>query len=319
MPRPLLPIVSTASDYLVLHPESDLWRPAILEICREHRLATDPLEHRVDGANVIFFAGQAHVVKLFAPLWHEVHAGERACLVHVAGQLPVATPALLGDGEIEGWPYLVLERLPGVSLASIWTSLAEPDRRRIAGSLGELIGVLHRLPIAGLEALRVDWPSFIADRRAACADQHRRKGASETLLAGIPAALAAAEPLAALRREVLVHADVADVNVLIELRDGVWQLSGLLDFGDSMVGDADYDLVTTAEFLLCGRPALLRAFLLGYGLREEALDDALSARLMALTLLHRFANLPRFVERVGRAAPFATLDELSRFAWRTSG
>jgi len=40
-----------------------------------------------------------------------------------------------------------------------------------------------------------------------------------------------------------LHADMTDENLLGQLQNGIWEPIGLLDFGDSRVGDLIYELI----------------------------------------------------------------------------
>ena len=68
---------------------------------------------------------------------------ERAALVHFAGRLDLPTPHLLGHGEREGWPYLLLSRLPGVPLIQVWSGLGEPQCLQALHAIGRLAAQAH--------------------------------------------------------------------------------------------------------------------------------------------------------------------------------
>ena len=55
--------------------------------------------------------------------------------------------------------------------------------------------------------------------------------------------------------------------------------------------------------------------LLSYGYAEAALDEALEHRLLAYGLLHRYSNLPWFLERVPPPPHVRTLPELASVWW----
>ena len=314
----LLPTVCNNDEYFALHPREEPWLAAARALCERHDLPAGELSRRLDGGNVVYRAGASHFIKLFAPLFVAEHAGELAALELVTGKLPVATPELTASGELEGWPYMVLRAVPGLPAAECWSRLDPGGQLRVAREIGELARAIRGLPIDGLGALPRDWPAFLAERRASFLSDHRRRGAPEALVEGLLQLVERASlPSGPL---VLLHADLADVNVLLAQGDGGWHVSGVIDFGDGFVGAADYELVTPGEFLFCGRPDLVRAFLVAYGYPEQALDEALAARLLALTVLHRFANVGRLArrvaERTGLPLQDVSLARLQDIAWR---
>jgi hygromycin-B 7''-O-kinase len=92
------------------------------------------------------------------------------------------------------------------------------------------------------------------------------------------------------------------------------RLSGLFDFEPAMVGAPEYDFSSLGLFVSCGDARFLRRTLLAYGYAPHALDEALSCRLMAYTLLHRYSNLRWYLERL--PAPGDTsLEQLATRWW----
>lgn len=73
--------------------------------------------------------------------------------------------------------------------------------------------------------------------------------------------------------------------------DDIWHISGLIDFGDAMLGLPEYDLLGPGAFLIQGDKQLLREFLTAYGYLPHEMTDILSRQLMALMLLHQYSNL----------------------------
>jgi hygromycin-B 7''-O-kinase len=314
----LLPAGIDRIEYERLHPLEEPWLEAVRAICQRHDLPSGQLERRLDGGNVVYFAGASRVIKLFAPMWRREHAAERAVLERVSGRLPAATPDVCACDDIDGWPYFVLTRVPGQPAAESFAELPRADQQRLAADLGDIAAHLRELPIDGLDDLGVDWPAFVAERKARCVAEHRARGAPERLVAALQALVDGADVLDA-GPTVLLHADLADVNVLLARAADGPRISGIIDFGDAFVGAAEYELVTPAEFFFTGRPDLLVAFLRGYGCTDHALNDRFARRLMALTVLHRFGNVGRLATRTaaraGVLAAGLTLEQLAALAY----
>jgi hygromycin-B 7''-O-kinase len=288
-PRPLLPILPDRAAYESLQPDVQIWLPAMQIICQRHGLPAGALARLSEGTNVIFAAGTQHIIKLYPPHWRRLCAVERLVAGHLHGKLSVTTPEIVAAGELEGWPYLVMQRLAGHSLAEVWDHLPLANQQQLVIDLGSLVAQLHALPTHGLDALEGDWPALVADRIYGCVARHREQGMPAAWLEQLPAYLAHAQPLYPPSfAPAMVSGDIHQYHLLVVDAQGHWRLAGLFDFDDARIGFAEYDLAATGLFLMYGRPQLLRAFLQAYGYRDADLTDALSQRLLAYTLLHRY-------------------------------
>ena len=90
------------------------------------------------------------------------------------------------------------------------------------------------------------------------------------------------------------------------------RLSGLVDFEPAMVGAPDYELASVGVFVTEGDPELFRRVMAR--LDPDALSDPkrLARRCLAYTLLHRYANIPWFMERVPPEPGVDTLEGLAQ-------
>jgi hygromycin-B 7''-O-kinase len=231
------------------------------------------------------------------------------------GALPVETPRVEAWGEIDGWPYLVETRLRDRTLEAVWGEMDDRARLSIAAELGKLVAALHAVPTDGLPD---DWERFVAEGVAGCVARHRAQGADARWLTQIPDFLAGIGSLAPAPRRAIVTGDVHDGHLTASDRSGRWRLTGLFDFDDAQVGDPEFDLAATGLIVLAGRPALLRTFLSAYGYGDSALDDALSRRLLAHTLLHRYRPMTWWLPSFVPDPPPGTLEEIATaiYDWR---
>ena len=71
----------------------------------------------------------------------------------------------------------------------------------------------------------------------------------------------------------LINADITEDHVLLAERDGCWGISGLIDFGNAMMGHPYYDFAAPLAFYTFGRPSLSRTLVEAYGL--ELTDEGL--------------------------------------------
>ena len=73
-------------------------------------------------------------------------------------------------------------------------------------------------------------------------------------------------------------------------------------------------LAAAGLFMMADNPTLLRAFLLAYGYAETDINEQLSHRLMAYTLLHRYRPFNLVREDFARQR-YNTLEELARIIY----
>jgi hygromycin-B 7''-O-kinase len=256
------------------------------------------------------------VLKLYPPVYGAECETERAALAAVSGQLPIPTPHLDAVGELDGWRYVLMQRLPGESLATAWPRLDERDRERLCAARGEGLAALHAVRRPELAALGPpSWSAFVRAQRASALERQRAAGLDEAWLVQVPALLDAVA-LDLDGPPVLLHTEVMREHLLVRPGARGWELCGLFDFEPAMVGAPEYEFASVGVFVTAGAPHLLRALLRGYGYRDDQLDDALAHRLLAYALVHRYANLRWYLERL--PAPEApTLEALARRGWGT--
>jgi hygromycin-B 7''-O-kinase len=317
--RPLLPHADTEPAWDALLADDAALRAGVLSIVGRHRVALDagtPLRYD-SGSLPVYALSDAQVLKLYPP--HERdHADVEARVLRVVeDRLPIATPRVLAVGEQDGWPYLLMSRLPGRRLVEAWSTLDVRDRNRVADETGAALAALHGLDIAPVAALAPDWNAFAAAQRRSAVDRQRERRLAPHWLALIEPFLETWMPPPPARR-VLLHTEVMREHLMVEAdAGGGASLSGLFDFEPAMVGDPDYEFASFGLFVSCGDARLMRRALLAYGRRADELDDALACRLMAHALLHRYSNLRWYLERV--PVPGATtLEELAHAWWSAS-
>ncbi|WP_432493924.1 phosphotransferase [Kineococcus auxinigenes] len=304
-----LPPAATEDDlHAVVRDESAL-RPGVDVLAGNLGLDTGELR-RLPNGSLPVYADEHLVLKLFPPVHAAAAPVEAGVLTAVAGRLPVPTPVVRAAGAHDGWRYVLMDRLAGVDLSSVWKDLPRDERRRLAARAGALSRALHQIAPPTIEDWwPQDWPAFLADQRATAVERHHRWGLPQPWLSQVDAFLDQV-PLTT-RPEVLLHTEVMPANLLAtQGASGRWFLSGLCDFEPAMRGSHEYELVAVAVFMAEGDPAVLREGLIAYGFETEQLDDDLSRRLLAWTLLHRFGNAAAFFDLLP-APPRPTLEALA--------
>lgn len=286
----LLPPVTGLPDYGPLFDQTDIWLPAMKTICQEQGLPAGKLSRIGEGSAIVFACGET-LIKLLPPFWRRERELDLLGLQKCYGRLPVTTPELLGTGELEGWGYLITRRVGGVPLKGLWRRLEPNQRADVTQQLGELIQSLQTIEIGDLPQ---DWPAFAANQSLGLAAAQQAKGLSAAQAEAFESALTEALPALPLdEKRVFLHSDLTDEHLLMEEKSGQWRITGLIDFGDAMAGEALYELAAPCTLLTGGRPELRRALLAGYG-REVSEEQ-----LLAVQLLHRFCFLPGMLKKAG--------------------
>ena len=320
MPDIRMPGVENLDAYRAIYHRDDIWRPVIEAICHRYSFLNQPCKRGPDGSHIVYFVGQSFVIKLFVPLFAQDFAAESLVARHLAGKIDLEIPEIVAEGQIAGWNYLVMTRISGTPLQFVWDDLLPDDRRAIAADVGRLIAFLRTVPISGLESLGVDWSQFLAAQIAALPTHHlpvpQLTWAPEQELSAFFDSLAGSinQPF----QPVLLMADITREHVFVKCSDRKWRMVGYLDFGDAMLGHPDYEMVAPGLEIAGGDPELLRSLLVAVGYPENTLDQSLSRRLMAYTLIHRYVDLAAVISLIPQARSAANLDELALLVWPLS-
>jgi hygromycin-B 7''-O-kinase len=311
----LLPTIPDLAAYRRIYRDEQTWLPAMHAICAQQGLDPAQLAFAPPGSHVVFRVGSKLYVKLFAPLWRSDYVSERAVLSALDGHAELPIPRLVAEGEIEGWPYIVITAVQGTPLCEVWDRLSESERVQVCCQCGAFMAALHAVPTEGLEAIAVDWCAFLHARAADCMEQAVDSGLGQewhAAVGGLPE-----RTLSSLEmrfRPVLLSADVTDEHVMVEQRAGRWCFAGYIDFGDAIVGHCLYEFAAPACSITRGVPELTRALMLGYGFAESELVRKLAERLMAYTLLHCYITLPVLLALFEGNMP-SNLEELQQRLW----
>ena len=293
----MLPAIANKEEYRAVYMDTVAWLPAMQTICERHGIEAAALQREPPGTHIVFRAG-SHILKLFCALWGDDYAAERAVLRHLRG---LQTPEVVAEGELEGWPYLIITAIPGRPVEGIWGELDLEEKQSIVEHLGGYMRALHQHP--PIPELHTDWDRFLAERVERWEKHHRAEGAWRDWIRGRVANFH--EPSFA---PVLLNADITDEHVLVVHRDGHWRFSGVIDFGDAMMGHPHYEFVAPLVCLTIGEPSLSRTLAESYGL---ALTPALADRLTTYCLLHKYGRLADILER----CQASNGDELHRAMW----
>jgi hygromycin-B 7''-O-kinase len=309
-----LSTINTFEDYEKL--KASIEEELARAIIQKHQLPPASLTLFSEGTNIVFSYGDNKVIKIFPPFHQSQFESERLVLKHLDGMLSIKTPSLEHEGELFGWPYLIMSKLKGTNLETLWEAMPSHNKVVIIRELGKLIREVHALPTDGLEAIDCHWPQFLEKQIENCVEQHRTKGLSIALVQQLPTYLnSIKEVLPEIKKPVILTGEYTPMNFLVEQIASVWHISGLIDFGDAMLGLPEYDLLGPSAFLIQGNKQLLREFLTAYGYSPHELTNRLSHQLTVLMLLHQYSNLNIQVRITNWKDKVNSLKDLENLVW----
>jgi hygromycin-B 7''-O-kinase len=308
--------VQTFEDFQAWRADAAQWLPVVRDIAGSHGLGQAPLEAFATGTNLVVGLGDKLILKLFPPVLRDQFVSERLSLLRLSGRLRVPIPEIVFEGEREGWPYLVITRLPGILGTEAWPALPEDQKERVLAEIGETIAQVQAVPVGELSRIGPCWAAFMARQIEGCRARHTGLGLPQKYLDGLDGLLVDAATLIPLDAPaVILTGEYIPENFLLN-RDGErWRLAGLIDFGDVMTGWGEYDLLGPSAFMTAGRPRRVRSLLSGFGYSDADINPALRRRLMALMLLHRFSDPVRHICIAGWQQQAGDLFELQELLW----
>lgn len=293
-----LPPVQDYAAFAAWRADASQWLPVVCDIAGAHGLAHASPQAFSTGTNLVVGLGGELILKLFPPVLRDRFVSERLALAQLRGRLGIPIPEIVFEGARNGWPYLVITRLPGVVGSEAWPTLPEDQKERVLAQIGATIAEVQCAPPGELARIEPGWDRFMTGQIERCRVRHERLGLPQKFLAGFDDLLGeAAATLIPLRRPaVILTGEFIPENFLLSRDDnGGWRLSGLIDFGDVMTGWGEYDLLGPSAFMSAGMPRRVRSLFEGFGYSDADINPALKRRLMALMLLHRASDPIRHI------------------------
>ncbi len=270
----------------------------------------------LEGTNIVFSHGNKRIIKIFPPFHKEHFRHEVLVLRHLYNKLSISIPKIECEGEIESWPFMVMSRLDDILLEGLWEQIDHNNKKILISELGLLIREVHSKPTDGLETIDCHWEQFINKQKMQCLENHRARNLSESLLLELPKYLESInEILPKIKNPVILTGEYTPMNLLVKNISGIWHISGMIDFGDSMLGLPEYDLLGPGAFLIQGDKHLLKEFLTAYGYSPDSLTQNLSHQLTILMLLHRYSNLNIQIRIKNWKNKVKNLNDLENLVW----
>ncbi len=311
---PMLPTVDTNDELEAILRDEAVLRPAVEDLICQLGLWGLALRRFDEGSLPVYAVGGDMVLKLYPRFATTEAIREARVLDHLWGQLPLPTPRLHATDEYKnGWRFVLMSRLPGLSLAEAWPRLTAVEQDGFVTEAAETLAALHAMPWTPLTDIvgPSDWSALLRRRRADIRRHHRANGVTEPWLSQIPDFLDSV-PLPASQELALLHTEFMREHLTIDMRDGR-RLTGLFDFEPAMIGDPAYDFASVGMFVTRADPRRLRRFYRAYGRAPHAPDQ-----LLAYALLHVFSDLPLYLHELPNPAE-PRLDALAEMWFGTEG
>ena len=296
-----LPAQVSVAAFDAIHDDVESWRGLVSSIAASYSSA--PVTPVAQGTVLVGLVGDESVVKLYPPFLSDHFEFEAAALEMLHGRLSIATPKLVARGERDGWPYLLMTQLAGEPMTWHWPALSEQAKCDVLQAIGRVAAEVHALPAAGLVGRAPEWEAFLQRQRAACRRRQESTGLPSHLVKRLEAFLSGDLPQG---RAAILTGEYTPMNLMY---DG--GLAGMFDFGDGLIGPAEYDWLGPLCFLAAGHRVRREAFFAGYGVQPAG---AWRERLLRMLLLHRYSNLKAQVALTGWESA-EDFEQLAEFIW----
>lgn len=299
--------------------QPELWREPFLALWRDE--GPDPalaaaFEPFSDGTNLIAALGPQWIMKVFPPELRHQWVSEWRVMQHLDGQLALPIPRFFKAGERAGWTYIIMSRLQGVTLEKVWPRLPDADKALVLTDIGRIMARVHTVPVGDLHDLPPLWSEFFPAQIRGCRARHERLGMPRWFLDQVDAFVQ--NNLSLLPdsfSSVILTGEYTPFNLLVSDSARVDRISGMIDFGDAMIGYREYDLLGPLLFSCEGRADLVAALLHGYGYTKDQQNRDLRRRLFLLQILHRYSDFKAQLKVPGWLDRVRSLEELEHVVW----
>jgi hygromycin-B 7''-O-kinase len=297
----------------------ELWREPFLALWQQH--GPDPglastFQPFSDGTNLIAALGPDWIMKVFPPELHHQWVCEWRVMQHLDGRLALPIPRFYKAGEEKGWTFIIMSRLPGVTLEKVWPRLADADKTSVLHDIGRIMARVHTVPPGDLSDLPPSWKDFLPAQMQGCRDRHERLGMPSWFVETVDAFVQAHRELIPMDfQPVILTGEYTPFNLLVADANHVTDISGMIDFGDAMIGYHEYDLLGPLLFSCEGRAEFVAALLNGYGYRPEQQNRELRRRLFLLQILHRYSDFKAQMRVPGWERRARNLEDLEELIW----
>ena len=254
-----LPTVDTWHDQLRIEPsltDVERWRPAIRWVCERESITVGGIRPCFPSSSAAFILGGRLVLKILTPFFRDAYEVERRLLEVLAANPDIPAPELVAAGRLDDrpeWPYLVMEYIPGVEIRDARHRIKRANLLAIAEDFGRILHAFHHTPlddVAGLPG--VSWRAcrglFLRQQEETLGALAEKRSLEPNELPLPHSVLDELQDLYETgQREylgespVLVNRDLTEDHLILAETGGRWQITGLIDFADAIIGPRDFD------------------------------------------------------------------------------
>lgn len=302
----------TKEKYRIMREKNCFWEGKIERIVNQENIEFEKLTRFTYGGNIVFSVDGKLVVKLFPAYCNGEFIQEKKVLEHLDKQkLSVEVPKLISTGQFEGWNYIIMNEIKGTLLVDLFDDLTFEEKAQVARDLGKLIREVHNSTITTNQVELETWNEFLGGQFNRLEGHHKNSELSENLLNQL-GGYVKKESIKEPDHLVLLTGEYTPFNLIMNKVNGMWKITGLIDFADCFVGNPKYDLLGPIAFMFYPIKGLNRTFLESYGYKEEELTELLQKELMTFLLLHRFSNISFYQNKSETAKNARSLEELEK-------
>jgi aminoglycoside phosphotransferase (APT) family kinase protein len=312
----LLPVITNWEDFYRerARPLED-WLPAVTTIAQSHGLKPGTISRFTDGESPVFALGHDFIVKLLPGFAKGLAKRETDLLTFLKPHARPLAPRLLAHGPSEDWYYLITTRITGKPLQHVWPEIPVDQGLRLAREYGLALADLHALPQADEDPGGIAWDEFCRSSITNWSSRPDFSRLPPVLQADGPRYLKTHGEVVANAHRVLLHGDLAPVNLIVRPEPAGWVIAGLIDFGNAMRGDPWFDLTAASVLLQPGDRKVVHAMLNGYANGTGDRLTEIRPSLMVNTLIHPMGDLVACLSLVPGLAQSQTWDEVAARFW----
>ncbi len=291
----------------------ELWLAAAREICLKHSISFVELKRANSSDHIVFAIDDSLILKIYRP-FRNCFEREIRSIEFIDGKTDFEIPQILQTGEFEGFEYVLMTQLSGISIQrSDWFKFSESQQINFIAKLANGLKQIHEL---NAESFENNWSDFVKDRSSTFIERQISHQVNTRIIEALPNFIAENLKLVPLNcHNTFMHADIHFGNLRLSNNINAPQISGLFDFADSRCGFYEYDFLAIGILIMQGQREVQREFFKAYGYAEKDLDEAMRRRLMMLTMLYESADLRRYAMRLKPEAVDYSLEELEYGIW----
>lgn len=164
----MLPLVETIEQFRALDLRSPVFADAAIKAVRHLKMTANTTSFPSSGSLPVVFVDDKVVVKFFPPFFIGEHETETKALKFLSD---FEVPQLLGVGQIDGWHYVIMTKLIGQSLKTLWPELSPKLRQSACRKIGTSLRNLHSLKLSSDFDVN-SWTHFLALQKQNCFKRH---------------------------------------------------------------------------------------------------------------------------------------------------